>query len=97
MASQSDLPSPDIPAAQEAADRWPQHRHQKRKRRRFSRRKGKKVLRIALIVALHVILIVVLIYIWTKVAYSSTRARPPKDSVVAFACLLAANDNRSQS
>lgn len=97
MGSQSDLPNSDAPAAQGAVDLWPEHRHRKRKRRRFSRRKTKKIVRIALIVAAHVILIVILIYIWTKIAYSSKQAWPPKDSVVACAGWLPANDNRSQS
>jgi hypothetical protein len=98
MASQSDLPSSDIPAVQGAVDQWPQHRHQRRKRRRFSRRKTKKVVRITLIVALHVILIAVLIYIWTRIAYSSTRLRSPNDgSVVAVSCLAPANPARNGS
>ena len=85
MGSQSDLPNSDPPAVQGAVGQWPEHRHRKRKRHRFSTRKTKKMVRIALIVAAHVILIVVLIYIWTKIAYSSKQARPPKDSVVACA------------
>jgi hypothetical protein len=55
------------------------------------------VVRIVLIVAVHVILIAALIYIWTKIAYSSKRAWPPKDSVVACAHGLPANNNRNQS
>src|ERR1039458_7315712 len=97
MASQTDLPNPDVPAAEGAVDQWPQHRHQRRKRRRFSRRKTKKIVRITLIVAVHVILIGVLIYIWIRIAYSEARVRPLKDFVVACACLLHANNNRSQS
>jgi hypothetical protein len=95
MATQSDQPSSDIPAVQGALDQSPQHRHRRRKWRRFSRRKTKKVVRVTLIVAVHVILIAILIYIWTKVAYSSTRVWPKNSA--AFACLLPANDNRSQS
>ncbi|MFZ0312893.1 MAG: hypothetical protein WAL85_09320 [Candidatus Korobacteraceae bacterium] len=98
MASQSDLPSSDVPAVPGAVEPWPRHSHHpRRKRRRFSRRKTKKVVRITLIVALHVILIGVLIYIWTKIAYASARTPPSKDSGVVMVCLMSGNDNLSQS
>ena len=83
--SQADLPHPEIPAAQDPIEQWPQHRHTRRKRRRFSRRKTKKVVRITVIVVLHIIIIAFLIYIWTKIAYSSAKAHTLQNENIAAA------------
>jgi hypothetical protein len=84
MSPQADLPDSRIPGAP-SVEEWSQHPHLRRKRRRFSRRKTKKVVRIILIVVVHIIFIAFLIYIWTKFAYSSSKAHRLQTDAIAEA------------